>query len=402
MQAQAQAVISLCREIAACTDVPGETTRTFLSPATHDVHRILTERMRRVGMEVYVDSAGNLHGCLAGSNPLRPPLLIGSHIDTVPNAGAFDGILGVVLGIALVEMLNGQRREFPIEIIAFSEEEGVRFGIPFIGSRALIGELDQMMLQQPDASRTTIAQAIRDFGIAPAPIQYESGSAYLEFHIEQGPILESLNIPLGVVESIAGQTRMTFHFSGCANHAGTTPMHLRRDALAAAAEWICAIERDTRKTSGLVATVGKITVSPGATNVVPGEAVCSLDLRHPDDAVRISAQQRTIEAARALVLDRSITVQTEIHLDQNAVAMHPRMIQSLKLAARAESISTHRMVSGAGHDAMILAPHIPSAMLFVRSTGGISHHPDESVLVEDVAAALRVGRRFLEQFQPVV
>jgi allantoate deiminase len=239
-------VIDRCRQIAACTEVPGEITRTFLSPPMHRVHSLLTEWMQAAGMTVRIDAAGNLRGTLPGPTAHSPRLIIGSHLDTVPNAGAFDGILGVVLGVAVVEAARGLNLPFAIEVIGFSEEEGVRFRKPFLGSLAAIGRLDAELLALTDRNGVAIAEAIRIFGLNPSEIPNAAlvadSFAYLEFHIEQGPVLESENLPLGIVEAIAGQTRMTFVFAGHANHAGTTPMHLRSDALAAAAAWIGDVE----------------------------------------------------------------------------------------------------------------------------------------------------------------
>ncbi len=396
-QERARDAIAFCLELARHTDVPHQTTRTFLSPATREVHRVLLDRMERTGMRVHVDHAGNLHGVNPGTSSTEAPFLIGSHIDTVPDAGAFDGVLGVVLGIALVESLKSQRLRFPIEIIAFSEEEGVRFGVPFIGSRGCIGTLDEALLQRPDASGITVAQAIHDFGLAPHPSPLDPRSRFLEIHIEQGPVLESLDVPLGIVEAIGGQTRMEFRFLGRANHAGTTPMHLRRDALAAAAEWICAVENDALATPGLVATVGKMDVLPGAANAIPGDVLCSLDLRHPGDTIRAAAELRITQAAYTIALRRSLSVHAQTRLQQPAVAMDPTLTDALQAAAASAGVRAPRMTSGAGHDAMILAQRIPTAMLFIRSPHGLSHHPDESVLPDDVAAALTVARRFLDR-----
>ncbi len=250
--------------------------------------------MRSAGLDVRVDAVGNIRGFYRGTEESRPRFLIGSHIDTVPDAGAFDGVLGVAIGIELVQRLQGRKLPFGIEVIAFSEEEGVRFGVPFIGSRALVGTVDHELLNMKDSSGITLEQAIRDFGLDPDEIARARLDAnvagYMEFHIEQGPVLESLDAPIGVVEAIAGQSRMKFTFEGAANHAGTTPMHLRRDALAAAAEWIVSVEQEARSVPGLVATVGRIEATPGAGNVIAGRVVCSLDIRHANDAVRRHAQ----------------------------------------------------------------------------------------------------------------
>jgi allantoate deiminase len=382
----AQTVIARCRTLAGYTEEPGFTTRTFLSEPMRAVHGCLRNWMEGVGMTVLVDHVGNLRGCYPATLPAAPRLFIGSHLDTVPRAGAFDGVLGVVLGVALVEILAGRRLTFEIEVVGFSEEEGVRFGVPFIGSRALIGDIDKQLLAQ-------IGDAIAAFGLDPARIkEAEAGPeavGYLEFHIEQGPVLDHLNLPLGVVEAIVGQSRGDVIFEGHANHAGTTPMKLRHDALAGASEWIGAVEREALATSGLLATVGSLDVSPGADNVIAGSARTSLDVRHASDAVRREAVNKLIECARQIATRRGLTVQWNPRLDQPAVAMDPDLTNLFP--------PVHRMTSGAGHDAMIMARRMPAAMLFLRSPGGISHHPDETVLVGDVAAALAAGMEFLER-----
>jgi allantoate deiminase len=353
-----------------------------------------------------VDAAGNLRGVLPCADAARPRVLIGSHIDTVPNAGAFDGVLGVALAVALAQHLQQQPLTHAVEVIAFSEEEGVRFGVPFIGSRAVAGTLDAELLSKTDASGITVREAIQNFGLDPGELDRAaldvSTACYLEFHIEQGPVLESLGKPLGVVESIAGLTRILFRWTGAANHAGTTPMHLRKDALAGAAEWIALVEREARQTDGLVATVGRIEVKRGAANVIPGETVCSLDVRHADDRTRLAARDRLICAAHSIAAARGLVVNDESQLEQSAVPMDSRLVSALDRAAAGVGYQTPRMISGAGHDAMILAPIMPAAMLFLRSPGGISHHPDETVLPEDVEAALATGIRFFEELEGVV
>ena len=232
---RAEKIIARCREIALCTEVTGETTRTFLAPSMHKVHALLRGWMEAAGMSVWIDAIGNLRGVYPG-NDSAGRLIIGSHLDTVPNAGAFDGILGVVLGVALVEELHGEHLPFAIEIVGFSEEEGVRFGKPYLGSMALAGTLDDQALQRKDAQGISVEAAIRDFGLDPSQLPTavlsDDAFAYLEVHIEQGPLLESEDLQLGIVTAIVGQTRMQLRFSGQANHAGTTPMHLRHDAMA--------------------------------------------------------------------------------------------------------------------------------------------------------------------------
>ena len=393
--ADAGEIIARCHALAQSTEEPGFTTRTFLSPPMREVHAQVGQWMEAAGMSVRVDAAGNIRGSYDGMAAGGPRLYLGSHLDTVPRAGAFDGILGVVLAIALVERIGGRRLPFAIEVVGFSEEEGVRYGVPFIGSRAMIGDLDEALLAR-------IEGAIREFGLDPAEIGAAriDGNAvgYFEFHIEQGPVLESLDLSLGVVEAIAGQSRIEVTFRGEANHAAL-PMVFRRDALAGAAEWIALVEREALATAGLVATVGRMESEPGATNVIAGTVRASLDVRHRDDAVRHRAQNCMLEGARELAGRRGIQFASDCRMDRAAVKMDATLAAALERAAAAAGHPVHRMVSGAGHDAMIMAACMPAAMLFLRSPGGISHHPDEAVREQDVAAALEVGLRFVEQLE---
>ena len=382
-----------CRELASVTDVPGEITRLFLSPATRDAHTLVGWWMRQAGLGVRVDAIGNLRGLRRGSTADAPTLLLFSHLDTVPNAGAFDGPLGVLLGLAAIEELAGEELPFFIELIAFSEEEGVRFGAPFLSSKAAVGALDDDLLERVDRQGLSVRQSVRDFGLDPAEILTSCAlrahtRAALEVHIEQGPVLENENSPLGIVDIVIGQSRLELTFTGQANHAGTTPMPLRQDALVTAAQWIVEVERFALGYRQLVATVGRLQTFPGAGNVVPGQVVASLDVRHPVDASRHAAVAHLVTRAEHLAAQRGLRVQARIVAEQAAVPLNPALAEGLEAAATVAGYPTRRMFSGAGHDAMILAPHVPTAMLFVRSPGGLSHHPDETVLVADVEAAL--------------
>jgi allantoate deiminase len=398
--AKAERVVARCRELAGCTQVEGETTRMFLCNAMLECHARVSAWMTAAGMDVSVDHAGNLRGVYAAEKKDAPRLLIASHLDTVPNAGAFDGILGVLMGIALVEELAGKRLPFAIEVIGFSEEEGTRFGAPFLGSRALLGTLDDALLARTDIDGLSVAEAIKKFGLDTNKLHEAKLAArplgYLEIHIEQGPVLDSEGLPLGVVEAIAGQTRMEFVFTGKANHAGTTPMHLRKDALMAAAAWMLAVETYARGVDGLVATIGRVTAAPGAVNVIAGEASVTLDVRHAKDSVRKEALQYFFATAESIAEKRSVRVTNKTMSEQAAVPMDARLTETLAAAVKAAGVPARKMVSGAGHDAMMVAPHMPAAMLFLRSPGGLSHHPDESVVTGDVEQALAAGIKFLE------
>ena len=397
----AEEVISRCRKLASFSEDAGGTRRTFLSAPMRDCHQEVSSWMKPPGMSVSVDAVGNLRGFYPGTSPSAPRILVGSHLDTVPNAGAFDGILGVVLAIGLVESLRALKLPFGIEVVGFSEEEGVRFGVPFIGSRALVGRVDDELLGRKDANGISVWKAIQDFGLNPNDISKaalrDDVLGYIEFHIEQGPALESLGRPLGVVEAIVGQNRLEFTFSGQANHAGTTPMNLRRDALAAAAEWIVAVENLAQRSADLVATVGFAEAKPGATNVIAGEARATLDIRHASDHARTEALDELIRQSESIAARRGVAVKWRTLLAQHAVAMDLFLTEQIAQAMQKAGCEPHRMASGAGHDAMILAEKIPAAMIFLRTPGGISHDPSESVHLDDVAKALECGHHLLTQ-----
>jgi allantoate deiminase len=318
----------------------------------------------------------------------------------VPDAGFYDGVLGVVLGAALIESLNRKRLPFAIELVGFSEEEGVRFGVPFLGSCALVGRLDEEMLSRRDNDGITVRAAIEQFGLNPAELhqaRLDGGIlGYVEFHIEQGPVLEKLGLPLGVVETVAGQSKLQLSFLGCANHAGTTPMCLRHDALAGAAEWIIAVEQHGRRVPGLVATVGTIDARPGATNVIAGEVRLTVDVRHGRDEIRIATVETLIQRAEQIATRRGLLVRQQTLAQQATVPMNARLVSLADEAVRRTGSQPHRMISGAGHDAMILAEHLPCVMIFLRTPGGISHSPEERVNPTDVEKALEAGVNLLE------
>ncbi|WP_293912078.1 allantoate amidohydrolase [Deinococcus sp.] len=392
-------VLGACAAIANFTSTPGQIHRTFLSPPMRDVHAFLTGWADELGLVTRIDAAGNLRSRLESALPGAPTFYLGSHLDTVPNAGAYDGVLGVVMAYALVGGVQQAPLPFSLEIVGFSEEEGVRFGVPFIGSRALLGTA-QELLDLTDREGQTVRGAVQAFGLDPtdlpgAEIQGRS-LGYLELHIEQGPVLEAAGQGLGVVSAIVGQSRLSLDFVGRASHAGTTPMTLRRDALAAAAHLLVEAEAHARRTPGLVATVGSLKVAPGAANVIPGSVTCSLDLRHVEDEVRQAAQAHLLAYAAEVASQRQVAFGAEPLLSESATPMDPGLRTLLHQAAAELGLPHAELVSGAGHDAMILARRMPAAMLFLRSPGGLSHHPDEAVLEGDADAVLRLGLRFVE------
>jgi allantoate deiminase len=397
LRAQAEKVIARCRYLAQFTEEPGQIKRTFLSPTMRGCMQAVQGWMEAAGMTVMTDAAGNLRGRYAGAG--GGCLMIGSHLDTVPDGGAFDGMLGVMLGLGLVEALHGEKLPFAIELVGFSEEEGVRFRFPFIGSRALVGRLDSPQMAIQDSDGISLAQALTSFGLDPLQINdsvlSEQVAGFLEFHIEQGIVLESEDLSLGVVQAIAGQTRAEIVFTGRASHAGTTPMRLRNDAVAGAAEWVCEVERLALDTPGLVATVGDLRTHPGAANIVAGQLRASLDVRHAEDAVRHLAVDSLLARAGSIAMRRGLTVASKMLMDQPAVPMDAGMCGLATDAIRSLGVTPLSMVSGAGHDAMILAERVPTTMIFLRSPGGVSHHPEESVRPQDVENALAAGLAFL-------
>ena len=410
LASRAATIVARCRELARITDVPNETTRLFLSPATRDAHTLFAWWVRQAGLVAPIDAArtddaGNLRVLRRSAHSNAPTLVLFSHLDTVPNAGAFDGPLGVLLALAAMEQLGATPLPFHIELIAFSEEEGTRFGFPFFSSLAATGQLTPELLARTDADGISVADAIRNFGLDPTRIANScplapNTFAALEVHIEQGPILEREDSSLAVVETIVGQSRLELTFQGQANHAGTTPMSLRRDALAAAAQWIVEVERYASNYSQLVATVGRMSALPGAINVVPGTVHTSLDVRHPKDESRHAAVAHLLTKAEASGALRGVHVHAILQSEQRAVPMDRDLTVKLHQAAERAGFDAKALFSGAGHDAMILAAVVPTTMLFVRSPGGLSHHPDESVREQDVEAALATVLNLLLHLHP--
>ncbi len=400
----AQQVVARCRALALVTDVPGETTRTFLSEGMRRANEQVGAWMQEAGLTTSVDAAGNLRGVLPGSSAGEEHFLIASHLDTVPNAGAFDGPLGVLMGVALAQEMVGGTLPYSLEVIGFSEEEGVRFGVPFLGSRALMGTLDDATLATRDAQGTSVHEAMQKYGLNAdvSTATRRNALGCLEFHIEQGPVLDAENLPVGSLETIVGQSRFQLTFTGRANHAGTTPMRLRHDAMCAAAGFIVAVEQYAASNRGVVATVGSIHASPNVGNVIAGEVRISLDVRSALNVSREDAVQLLLATARTTASTRGMTLQVEERLAQPSVPLDERLLNLLEDSIDANGAMIRRMASGAGHDAMVLAPHMPTAMLFLRSPEGVSHHPNESVRTEDVALALRVGYTFLHQLAATV
>jgi allantoate deiminase len=384
-------LIGRCRELAAISEEPGALTRPFASPAMARANALVAGWMEQAGMTTRTDAAGNLVGRIAGADLEAGTLLLGSHLDTVRDAGAFDGPLGVLVAVAAVAELRARDVTLPfaVDVYGFADEEGLRYGAAYLGSRAVAGTFDAELFALADADGVHLRDALTAFGGDPVGIESAArpdAIGYLEVHIEQGPVLERAGAPLGVVTAIDGQTRARVVFTGEAGHAGTVPMGVRRDAVCALAEFVLAVEEAGRAEPGLVATVGRLTASPGAPNAIAGEATASLDVRHPDDAVRGAVAAALLERATAIGAARDVAVLWEPRMDAPAVAMDPRLVAALAEAAGGAPL----VAGGAGHDAVALAAAMPVGMLFVRCAGGVSHAPAESVDAADAAAAVAV------------
>jgi allantoate deiminase len=396
----AHVVLERCDLLARCSEEPGRITRRFATPALEEARELVDGWMREAGLHTRRDPLGNLFGRRPGGGDRA--LMLGSHIDTVRDAGRYDGPLGVLVAIACAERLRDTELPFALEVAAFADEEGVRYGTGYLGSSVPAGRFDPGWLERVDSGGTPLADAVRGWGgrpeeISDAGLGAEQLIGYAEVHIEQGPVLDDRNLAVGVVSGIAGQTRARVTFTGRAGHAGTTPMEGRCDALAAAAEWITAVEAEARGRAGLVATVGEIAAEPGASNVIPGSVVASLDVRHAEDASRESA----VEALRMRAVQSGAARGTETAWEEiqstAAVPCATDLTEQLAAAAADAGHEAPRLPSGAGHDAAMMAAIAPVAMLFVRCAGGVSHHPAESVRPEDVATAIEVTTRFVER-----
>jgi allantoate deiminase len=393
-----------CDQLGWCSIEPDRLTRPFASGAMRRAYDHIAWWMREAGMSaIRQDNIGNLRGRYEGTAGAGSTLLLGSHVDSIRNAGKYDGPLGVTVAVTAVQRLydSGLRLPFAIEVVGFADEEGLRYGTPYLGSRALAGTFDVADLERVDEYGVTMTEAIRLFGGDPARLaddRWDGGNllGYCEVHIEQGPVLEARGLPVGVVSAIAGQSRYHLIFTGEAAHAGTTPMDHRKDALVAAAVFVQAVEGYAASQEGLVATVGQLTVQPGAANVVPGEVALSLDVRHANDADRLLASERLIDVAREIAKHRSIAVTTAPISDNPAVSCSTRLTTMLAQAIQDLGHTPTRLASGAGHDAVVMAGLTDVAMLFLRCKGGISHNPAESVSEDDVAVAIDVLSKFLE------
>lgn len=406
--ATGQRIVERAQALACESDAAGHYTRLYLTSAHQAAAARIAAWMREAGMAVRVDGIGNVIGRYEGSTPGAKALLIGSHFDSVRNGGIFDGILGILLPIECVAILHGRDERLPcaIEVIAFADEEGARFQTGFLASQALIGRFDPALLARRDADGVTLGEALASAGLDPlaaggSAVDPAAVAAYLEIHIEQGPVLLDAGLPLGIVTTIAGGNRHQFRVRGEAGHAGTVPMARRRDALTAAAEMVLAIERRCAAGGTLVGTVGLLEVASGSSNVIPGAVDFSLDIRAGDDAARRAAEDDILATCQAIANRRGVAVEHERRSESRVVPCTAWVQDQLGVAVRAAGVEPRRLPSGAGHDAMVLAEIAPIGMLFVRcGAGGVSHTPEETINAEDATVAARAVLAFLRAFAP--
>ncbi len=400
-------IVARIHRLAAISEAADNLTRIFLTGEHRAAADLIMNWMVEAGMNARLDAIGNVCGRYEGEHPGLPCLMLGSHYDTVRDAGKWDGPLGLITAISCVAELNRRGRRFPfaVEVIGFADEEGVRFASTLLGSRAVAGTFDERVLSTRDAAGISMREALVQFGLDPDHI----GAAarvrgellgYVEVHIEQGPVLEARNLAVGVVSAIAGATRLAARLTGMAGHAGTVPMALRRDALAGAAECISSIEQLCREDDGgLVGTVGYIHAAPGATNVIPGQAHFTIDMRAPTDERRNRSVAEMVRRIEAVAKRRNLELQLDVTHENRTVPCAPWLKTQLAEAMAAEGYPAFELPSGAGHDGMAMVDVTDVAMLFVRCRGGISHHPAEHVEASDADAGARVLLRLIENFR---
>ncbi len=403
----ARRVLERINALAGCSAEDGALTRVFLSPQHRAANKLVGGWMHDAGLEPRIDAIGNVVGRYEGNQPGLPCLMLGSHLDTVRNAGKFDGMLGVVAAIECVAALHraGVRLPFALDVVGFADEEGVRFQSTLLGSRAVAGTFDASVLTAVDAEGISMADALRAFGLDPARVG-DAGRrradvlAYVELHIEQGPILEREGLPVGIVTAINGAARFAVEIIGEAGHAGTVPMAGRRDALTAAAEAVLAVERLCTVQPDLVGTVGRISAMPGALNVIPGAAHFSIDVRSPDDTRREAAERAIENALDGICARRGVRLRMSRLHASGATPCAGWLMEQLATAIAARGFRVRKLASGAGHDATAMRDLTDVAMLFIPCAGGISHNPRESANVEDIAAGCEVLLQFIRNFKP--
>ncbi|MCP1837866.1 allantoate deiminase [Bradyrhizobium sp. USDA 4524] len=403
-------IVARINQLATISETPEHLARIFLTDEHRKAADLILSWMREAGMSAHLDAIGNVCGRYEGEQPGLPALMLGSHYDTVRDAGRWDGPLGVITAIACVADLNrrGRRLPFAIEIVGFADEEGVRFASTLLGSRAVAGTFDESVLNTRDRTGKSMRDALLQFGLDPDHVGKAARArrellGYVELHIEQGPVLEEKALPVGVVSAISGATRLAASLTGVAGHAGTVPMKLRRDALAGAAECIVAIEQFCRSDEqGLVGTVGYVNAMPGATNVIPGKVSFTMDIRSQNDMHRKRAVADIVRQIEAIAKRRDLALQIDVTHENRSVPCAPWLKSQIAEAVAAEGYAAFELPSGAGHDGMAMVDVADIGMIFLRCRGGISHNPAEHVELADADIGARVLLRVVENFRPHV
>jgi allantoate deiminase len=401
-------IVGRINQLAAISETSEHLARIFLTREHHAAADLILGWMREAGMLASLDAIGNVGGRYEGNRPGLPCLMLGSHYDTVRDAGKWDGPLGLITAISCIADLHRRGRRFPfaIEVTGFADEEGVRFASTLLGSRAVAGTFNERVLADRDEAGISMRDALIEFGLDPDHIGAAARApsellAYIELHIEQGPVLEAQNLPVGVVTAISGATRLAASLTGMAGHAGTVPMALRRDALTGAAECIVAIEELCRTDpGGLVGTVGYIHANPGATNVIPGQVSFTMDIRATTDTHRRKAVADIVRRVESIAKARKLQLQVDVTHENRTVPCAPWLRSQIAEAIAGEGFPVFELPSGAGHDGMAMIDIADIGMVFVRCRGGVSHHPDEHVETADADAGARVLLRLIENFRP--
>jgi allantoate deiminase len=402
---RAEKILQRINELASVSEDKSCVTRTYGTPAFIEGRNKVEQWMKDAGLDTRIDNIGNVRGRLLSKNANAKTFVIASHIDTIINAGKFDGPLGVLMGLDLIEYLLQSKTQLPfhIELAGFCDEEGCRFHTTYLGSKAVAGSFDKSMLTAKDAAGISLEEAIKKNGgdvnsLSKDAIAKNDWLGYFEIHIEQGPVLYEKEIPVGVVTAIAGQRRVEIKFTGEAGHAGTVPMDMRKDALTCAAEFILAAESfggDNKK--DIVATIGKVNIPNSASNVIPGEVILSLDIRSADETILSSSYDKIKKIAEDICTKRNIEIEWNLIQQTKPVTCDDEMNKLLKRSIGIAGFETVELVSGAGHDAVPVSAISPVAMLFVRCFKGISHNPLENVELKDIAAAIKVSDNFIQQ-----
>jgi allantoate deiminase len=384
-------LVQRLEELAKFSTTDRGVTRLSFTKESEAANELVSEWMYEAGMTVRRDELGNVIGRYEGTQPDAPALIIGSHLDSVIEGGKYDGTLGVITGIEIVQTLfeSGFRPKYPIEVVGFSDEEGTRFHTPLLGSRAIAGSLCAKDLEARDENGVTLAAAMQGIGLDPSKYELAARDpktvlGYIELHIEQGPVLEQMGQACGVVSGIAGASRYQFRVEGQAGHAGTVPISMRKDALVGTGEMLQAIERIALQYESLVATVGKLSVYPGASNVIPGSVEGTLDIRCIVDERKHEAMERIIEECQRICQRRGLTCDFQKIMEFPAVLCSSRFINIIQSVLEEHEMKPVQLVSGAGHDAMAIASLTDIGMIFVRCKDGLSHHPGEAVTLEDM------------------